>query len=46
MRTITLNPEFGCELVLGIPYAYWLHKNNQLDKVVTSKGYETILLFL
>ena len=45
MRTITLNPEFGCELVLGIPYAYWLHKNNQLDKVVTSKGMKPFYYF-
>ena len=45
MRTITLNPEFGCELVLGIPYAYWLHKNNQLEKVITSKGMKPFYYF-
>lgn len=31
-------PEFGVELALAVPYAYWLHKNNKLDGVITSKG--------
>ena len=32
---IDLHPEFGLELTLGIPYAYWLHQRGELDKVVT-----------
>ena len=31
------NAEFGVELALAVPYAYWLHKNNQLEYVVTSR---------
>ena len=42
---VDCNPEFGCELVLGIPYAYWLHKNNQLEKVITSKGMKPFYYF-
>ena len=38
MKTIILNPEFASELVCVIPYTYWLHQNNQLEKVITSKG--------
>ena len=34
---IDINPEFGYEMAISIPYAYWLHKNNQLDGVVTCK---------
>lgn len=32
------NAEFGIELALAVPYAYWLHENGQLDTVITSKG--------
>ncbi len=35
---VKTNPEFGVELALTVPYAYWLHQNNQLEKVITSKG--------
>lgn len=35
---VNTNPEFGIELALTVPYAYWLHKNNELDVVITSKG--------
>ena len=35
---ISVNPEFGIELALAIPFAYWLHENNMLDTVITSKG--------
>jgi len=45
MITIDNNPEFGIELVLTIPYAHWLHKNNQLEKVVTSKGMKPFYYF-
>ena len=43
--TIDINPEFGIELVLGVPYAYWLHKNNQLEKVITSKDMKPFYYF-
>lgn len=43
--TLEYNPEFGIEIVLGIPYAYWLHTHNQLDKVVTSKGMKPFYFF-
>ena len=35
---VQTNPEFGVELALTVPYAYWLHKNKQLEGVVTSTG--------
>ena len=42
---IDVNPEFGYEIGCSIPYAYWLHKNNQLEKVITSKGMKTFYYF-
>jgi hypothetical protein len=42
---IDVNPEFGYELVCSIPYAYYLHKNNKLDKVITSKGMSPFYYF-
>ena len=35
---VQTNPEFGVELALSVPYAYWLHRNDQLEGVVTSTG--------
>lgn len=35
---LQVNPEFGIELTLVIPYAYWLHKRGELEEVITSKG--------
>ena len=45
MNTIILNPEFASELVCVIPYTYWLHQNNQLEKVITSKGMSPFYYF-
>ena len=45
MKTIKVNPEFGIELALAVPYAYWLHKNNQLETVVTSRGMKPFYYF-
>ena len=45
MTTIDINPEFGIELALGLPYAYWLHENNQLEKVVVSRGMKPFYYF-
>ena len=32
------NAEFGVELALAVPYAYWLHLQGELKTVITSKG--------
>ena len=45
MKTLTVNPEFLSELVCVIPYAYWLHQNNQLEKVITSRGMKPFYYF-
>ena len=42
---VDTNPEFGIELVLSVPYAYWLHQNNKLEKVITSKGMKPFYYF-
>ena len=44
-RTITANPEFASELVCIIPYAYWLHTQGKLEKVVTSKDMKPFYYF-
>ena len=44
-KTIDLNPEFGCELALGIPYAYYLHKQGKLNKVITCRGMKPFYYF-
>ena len=45
MKTITVNCEFASELVCVIPYTYWLHQNNQLERVITSKGMSSFYYF-
>ena len=42
---IDTNPEFGIELTLVVPYAYWLHTQNKLEKVITSKGMRSFYYF-
>lgn len=42
---VKTNPEFGIELALTIPYAYYLHLNNKLEGVVTSKGMSPFYFF-
>ena len=39
------NPEFGIELALVIPYAYYLHKQGKLDTIVTSRGMKPFYYF-
>tara|TARA_R110002096_G_scaffold433763_1_gene653282 strand:+ start:2286 stop:3203 length:918 start_codon:yes stop_codon:yes gene_type:complete len=39
------NAEFGVELALAVPYAYWLHKQGQLETVITSKGMRPFYYF-
>ena len=43
--TVDLRTEFGNELVLGVTYAYWLHKQGKLNKVITSKGMKPFYYF-
>ena len=42
---IDTNPEFGIELTLVIPYAYYLHTQGKLEKVITSKGMKPFYYF-
>ena len=42
---VRTNCEFGVELALAVPYAYWLYQNDQLDKVVTSVGMKPLYYF-
>ena len=42
---IDCNPEFGVELILSVPYAYWLHEQGKLEKVITSKGMKPFYYF-
>lgn len=42
---LSVNPEFGIELTLAIPYAYWLHQNNKLDGIITSIGMKPYYFF-
>lgn len=44
-KTIKVNPEFASEIVLCVPYAYYLHKNNLLECIVTSKGMKPFYYF-
>ena len=46
MKIVDCNPEFGIELVLAVPYAYWLHQNGKLGGVVTSKGMKPFYFFI
>ena len=39
------NAEFGVELALAVPYAYWLHEQGQLKTVITSKGMKPFYYF-
>jgi len=45
MKTVKVNPEFGIELALAVPYAYWLYKNNQLETVITSRDMKPFYYF-
>tara|TARA_R110001592_G_scaffold10504_6_gene54356 strand:- start:3791 stop:4732 length:942 start_codon:yes stop_codon:yes gene_type:complete len=42
---VDTNPEFGYELACAAPYAYWLHKNNMLEKIITCKGMSPFYYF-
>ena len=42
---ININPEFGIELALAVPYCYHLHTQGKLDTVITSKGMQPFYYF-
>ena len=42
---INTNPEFGYELACSIPYAYWLHQQGKLEKVITCKNMKPFYYF-
>ena len=42
---VDCNPEFGIEVALALPYAYWLHERGELEKVVTSHGMKPFYYF-
>jgi len=39
------NPEFGYELISVLPYAYWLYKNNLLEKTISAVDTESLYYF-
>ena len=42
---IEMTAEFASDVVLGIPYAYWLHKQNKLGKLKVCKGMKPFYYF-
>tara|TARA_R110002012_G_scaffold315958_1_gene530414 strand:- start:1 stop:942 length:942 start_codon:yes stop_codon:yes gene_type:complete len=42
---IQINSEFASEIVLAVPYAYWLHMNGNLESVTTSIGMKPFYYF-
>lgn len=42
---LNVNPEFGIELALAVPYAYWLHTHGELESVHTSRGMKPFYYF-
>lgn len=45
MITVNCKAEFSIELVLAVPYAYWLHKNNILEKTISVSDTKTLYYF-
>ena len=45
MMVVKSNPEFGVELALVVPYAYYLHTQGKLKTVITSKGMKPFYYF-
>jgi hypothetical protein len=43
--TVNCNAEFSIELVLAVPYAYWLHTNGLLEKTISVKDTKTLYYF-
>ena len=42
---VKVNPEFGIELALAVPYAYYLHTQGKLKTVITSRGMKPFYYF-
>lgn len=43
--TVKCNAEFSVELVLAVPYAYWLHKNNLLKETISTIDSKPLYFF-
>ena len=43
--TLISRPEFASEIACIVPYAYWLHQQDKLDKVITCKGMKPFYYF-
>ena len=43
---IDINPEFGCEMVLVVPYVHYLHNKGEDVSVRTSRGMRPFYYFL
>ena len=44
-KSIEICPEFASEIVLSIPYAYWLHEQGLLEKVSICRGMKPFYWF-
>lgn len=45
LKNLSIHPEFGIELALAVPYAFYLKKQNLLGNVVTCKGMKPFYFF-
>ncbi len=43
--TVDCNAEFSTELILAVPYAYYLHKNNLLEKTISTIDSKALYFF-
>mgnify|MGYP001008097702 CR=1 FL=1 len=44
-NVVKTNPEFGVELALTVPYAYWLHEQGKLGSMTVCNGMEPFYYF-
>lgn len=44
-RVVKCNAEFSVELVLAVPYAHWLHKNNLLEATISTIDSKPLYFF-
>ena len=42
---VETNPEFASEIVLSVPYVYWLYKNDMLGKLKVCNGMKPFYYF-
>ena len=45
IKNVETNPEFASEIVLSIPYCYYLHQRGELGQVVVCKGMKPFYYF-